>query len=129
LYARIRQRQRFTVAQWAVGPGEDLKNQSAYTGYSDNVVINPAFFQRLDTKVEILSRAGIVSAIAPLWLMDSQTETSAALTEEQTALLIRYAVARWGAYPDAWLLQPDARSKKKNPAAWKKIGHAVFNEK
>ena len=37
-YAGIRASQRFTVAQWAAAPGDDLKNESAYSGFPERIV-------------------------------------------------------------------------------------------
>ena len=96
--------QRFTVAQWAVAPGDDVKKQSAYTGFPERIAINPDFFKRLDAKLDTLSQAGILSAIAPLLELQSQKERGVALPDDQAELLVRYVVARWGAEPVAWLL-------------------------
>ncbi len=64
--------QRFSVAQWAVAPGEDTKNQSAYTGFPERIAINPDFFKRLDARLEVLTQAGILSAIVPLLELQSE---------------------------------------------------------
>jgi hypothetical protein len=125
-YAGTRAAQRFTVAQWAVAPGEDVKQQSAYSGFPDRIAVNPDFFKRLDARLEVLSQAGILSAIAPLVELHSQTNVAPALTDDQAELLVRYAVARWGAEPVAWLLAFDGESTGKNVGRWKRIGEAVF---
>ena len=125
-YAETRASQRFTVAQWAVAPGEDVKNQCAYGGFPERIAINPDFFKRLDARLEILSQAGILSAIAPLVELHSQTNVATALPADQAELLVRYVVARWGAEPVAWLLAFDGESTGKNVGRWKRIGQAVF---
>lgn len=99
-YARIRATQRFTGIQWAVGPGADANNQSAFTG-RDRIRLNPEFFQRLDAKIEILNRAGLLSVITLFRAADRQA--AGALTQEQLTLLARYTAARWSAYNVAWL--------------------------
>jgi hypothetical protein len=121
LYARIRESQKFTVAQWAIAPGEDSKREAAYSGLPDNLKINPAFFQRLDGKIETLRRSGILSAIMPL-SEEAETGRGAPLPEEQAVLFTRYLTARWGADPVAWLVSLDTNKL----ARWKKIGQAVF---
>src|SRR6185295_9825279 len=52
LYLKERSRQKFNGVQWVTtqfraAPDGDAKKQLAYTG-TDKIVINPAFFQRLD---------------------------------------------------------------------------------
>ena len=125
-YAGIRASQRFTAVQWAVAPGEDLKNQSAYTGFPEHVGINPDFFQRLDAKLTVLSQAGILSAIAPLLELPSVKNAAPPVPDDQAALLARYIVARWGADPVVWLLAFEGDSAGKNVGRWKRIGQSVF---
>jgi hypothetical protein len=124
-YAEIRASQSFTVAEWSVVPGADNKRQAALTGFPEQIGINPDFYRRLDAKLEILSRQGILCAIAPL----SELETDSnllALPDDQVVLLLRYAVARWGSEPVAWVLAFDGDSQKKMAVRWKRIGQAVF---
>jgi hypothetical protein len=124
-YAETRASQSFTVSEWSVVPGADNKRQAALTGYPDRIGINPDFFKRLDAKLENLSRQGILCAITPL----SELETDSnllALPDDQVVLLLRYAVARWGSEPVAWVLAFDGDSQKKMTARWKRIGQAVI---
>lgn len=100
-YAKIRANQRFTAAQWSVAPGTDSEGEIAFAGKS-RMVPNTEFFQRLDAKIEILNHAGLLSVIAPFWNSDTQALDS--LSEDQMNLLVRYLVARWGAYHVAWLV-------------------------
>ncbi len=125
-YAGTRAAQQFTVAQLAVAPGEDVEKQCAYSGFPERIAINPDFFKRLDARLEVLSQAGILSAIAPLAELHSQTNVAPALPADQAELLVRYVVARWGAEPVAWLLAFDGESTGKNVGRWKRIGQAVF---
>ena len=126
-YAGTRALQKFTVAQWAVAPGMDFKKQSAYSGDPARIVLNPDFFKRLDAQVEMLGRAGILCAIAPLMEMESQQD-SAVLAEDQAALLLRYVMARWGADPVAWIIAFDSDSQAKKVGRWKRIAKLVFFE-
>ena len=125
LYAKVRPAQGFSVVQCSVAPGADAHNQSAFTGPPHCIAISPAFFKRLDAKIVRLSRAGMLSAIAPLLELDSEAGR-AALADDQAALLVRYVVARWGAEPVAWLLAFDADTQGKMVGRWKKLGQAVF---
>ena len=128
-YALMRAYQGFSVAQWAVAPGEDAKGQSAWTGFPDRIAINLEFFKRLDAKLVVLSRAGILSAIVPLLEIPAQASAATALPDDQAELLVRYVVARWGAEPVAWLLAFEGDNSAKNVGRWKRIGQAVFGSR
>jgi hypothetical protein len=127
-YALTRAYQRFTVAQWAVAPGQDVRHEYAWTGLPERIAINPDFFKRLDAKLDTLSRVGVLSAIVPLQEVPAR-EGAAALPDDQAELLVRYIVARWGAEPVAWLLAVEGDSAGKNAARWKRIGQAVFGSR
>ena len=121
-YAVLRASQNFSVAQWAVAPGGDLQQESALTGFPERIGVNPDFFKRLDLKLEILSEAGLLSAISPIAAPEPQ---AVALPDDQAVLLTRYLVARWGAEPVAWLLR--SGNDPKQTQRWKKIGAEIFS--
>ncbi|HOC54524.1 MAG TPA: DUF4038 domain-containing protein [Verrucomicrobiota bacterium] len=127
-YAVTRARQGFTVAQWSVAPGEDARSQSAWTGSLERIAINPDFFQRLDARIGVLARAGLMSAIAPL-LELQWSAGAAALPDSQAELLVRYIVARWGAEPVVWMLAFESDASASNLGRWKRIGQAVFGDR
>jgi Protein of unknown function (DUF4038)/Domain of unknown function (DUF5060)/Putative collagen-binding domain of a collagenase len=123
LYAGVRSSQGFTVAQWTATPGADAHGVTAFTG-TERISINPNFFKPLDAKLEALSRAGILSAIVPFAQMDGRE--SAALPDDQIALLLRYVEARWGADPVAWSIRLDGMTETNKIARWKKPGAAIY---
>jgi hypothetical protein len=125
-YAGIRAAHRFSVAQWAVAPGDDIEQECAYSGFPERIAINPDFFKRLDAKLEVLTQAGILNAIAPYREMPGPASAVVALPDDQVELLVRYVVARWGADPVAWLIAFEGDSSAKNVGRWKRIGQAVF---
>jgi hypothetical protein len=129
VYAVGRFYQNFTVIQWAVGPGEDYKAQSAIAGFEDRIAVNPGFFQRLDGKIEKLNEVGLLSAIAPLFELGVQKDVLPALPDDQVALFVRYVVARYGADPVVWLLAFEGDSPAQFSERWKRIGQGVFSEK
>jgi hypothetical protein len=106
-YARVRAMQRFTAAQWSVTPGRDSDSQVAFLGRPE-IVPNPEFFQRLDAKIDMLNRAGLLSVIAPLW--DADPSSIESVSEDQLVLLMRYVAARWSSYNVAWLLESGTNS-------------------
>ncbi|HWD93504.1 MAG TPA: DUF4038 domain-containing protein [Verrucomicrobiae bacterium] len=125
-YLQVRSSQSFSAVQWAAAPGADEKNHSAYSGQK-RITIDPEYFQRLDEKIELMNRAGLLSVIAPLALPSPLVQNSGVtndLPEDQAALLVRYMVARWGAYDVAWLLTSDPNDGER----WLKIGREVFGE-
>ena len=126
-YVQVRASQRFSVAQWSAAPGVDSKNQTAWTG-DKHIFINPAFFAQLDSKIEKLERVGMLSAIVPLRdFAPPGTNSFEALPEDQAALLLRYMVARWGAYNVVWVLSCEGEGPGGKINRWKRIGREVFD--
>ncbi|NOS71620.1 MAG: DUF4038 domain-containing protein [Verrucomicrobia bacterium] len=122
-YARIRSAQNFNAVLWSVAPGKDEKGDKAFTG-DDLISVNVDFFKRLDQKVATLNNAGLLNAIAPLWEIGEGTNQT--LSAEQTAKLLRYVVARWGAEDIAWVLAFESESDGAKVARWKQAGRVVF---
>jgi len=125
LYTDMRAEQRFTAAHWTVAPGQDAKGETAFTT-ANGFAINVSFFQRLDEKVEMLNRAGLLSAIVPL---QEFGPVESALSDGQAELFVRYVVARWGANHVAWLLAFEGDSSRQRVERWKRIGRAVFGNR
>ena len=117
-YTQTRSGQNFSAVQWAPAQGLDAEKHSPFSGQS-RILIDPAYFQRLDEKVDMMNRAGLLSVIAPLW---GNEGAASALSEDQIILLSRYLNARWGAYDVAWLLTTDANDS----ARAMRIGREVF---
>ncbi|KPV48931.1 hypothetical protein SE17_35420, partial [Kouleothrix aurantiaca] len=119
------------VTQWIAAPSGDLGGQSAYTG-SERIAINPAFFQRLDARLDAANQAGMLAVPVMLWAA-TWTEPGiwninpgVSLPEDQAILLARYMVARWGAHHLAWILNGDGDYRGERAARWQRIGRAVF---
>lgn len=124
-YATIRSSQRFNVALWSVGRGDDYEQQSPLTGFPERIGVNPRFFQHLDARIEMLAREGILSAIEPLAVADSAAAAKP-LPEDQGALLLNYLRARWDTEPVAWVINLDNSSSEAPDGRWEKICRAVF---
>ncbi len=128
LYGQARAWQRFTVAQWIAVPGGNTGQPAAYTG-GKSITINLDFFKQMDGKVESLCRAGLVNAIVPLWEFSPSTgDTRNVLPEDQAIVLLRYLLARWGAYDVVWVIACEGGSLGGNVGRWKRIGQAVFGK-
>lgn len=120
-YTQTRGGQKFSAVEWAATPGMDASKHSAYSG-ADKIAIDPEYFQRLDQRVEMMNRAGLLSVIAPLRGVEADN-----LPEDQAALLVRYMVARWGAYDVAWLMitgDTEIRGRHIGRAAFSATAHA-----
>jgi hypothetical protein len=137
-YLRQRRRQGFNAVQWMatqtlITPDGDRDGMVAYTG-NESIAINPAFFQRLDAKVDAMNRAGFLSVPVLLWAaIWSDAEVNrlnpgVTLPEDQAILLARYMVARWGADATVWILPGDGPYRDEHAARWKRIGQAVFGD-
>lgn len=124
-YARVRFSQGFTAAAWDLRASADEKGEMPCMG-GDRITINPGFFQRLDAKLAILEGAGLLNMITPL---DGYQFPDAPLPDDDTALLVRYVIARWGANISGWLLpiEGDTEFPQVNRSErWKKLGPTTF---
>ncbi|MDQ3249789.1 MAG: DUF4038 domain-containing protein, partial [Chloroflexota bacterium] len=136
-YLQTRRRQQFTTVQWVsthwrAAPNGDRTGQLAFTGH-EQITINPAFFQRLDSYVKATAQAGLLNVAVLLWAVGSganpQIDPGFGLPEDQAILLARYMVARWGAYPIVWILAGDGKYQGDFAARWRRIGRAVFGDR
>ncbi len=116
----------FVMTQWRAGRQDEL-GQAAFTG-ADRIQVNPAFFRRLDEKLDAVNEHGLVAVPVLLWALSSKEKESPgdSLTVDQAILLARYMVARYGAHHVVWFLGGDGDYRAKNAERWKAIGRAVF---
>lgn len=133
-YVKERVRQRFTAVQWVAtewraSPQGDRLNEPAYTG-SERIAVNPAFFQRLDAKMDALNRAGLLSAPVMLWAIAGGSNPAVnpglSLPEDQAIRLAQYMVARWQGHDVLWILPGDGDYRGEKAEKWKRVGRAVF---
>jgi hypothetical protein len=135
-YLRERVRQGFTAVQWvttqwlAASRG-DREGRVAFTG-RERIAVDPAFYQRLDARLEAINRAGLLAAPVLLWAAQwsdpalNMLNPGYTLPEDQAVLLARYMVARWGAHHVVWILNGDGNYHGANAERWRRIGRAVF---
>ncbi len=138
-YLALRRRQGFTAVQWVTtqwraASSGDEHGTRAYSG-TDSIAIEPAFFQRLDNRIQALCSAGFLSVPVLLWANDGASEAENQrnpgyqLPEAEVIRLARYMVARWGTHPTVWILAGDADFEKEDVASrWRRIGRAVFDD-
>ena len=120
----------FVTTQWR-GCEQDSKGEVAFTG-SGRIALNPAFFQRMDHKIDRINAHGLVAAPVLLWALpfSNGRELSPGyyLPEEEAILLARYMVARFGSHQVIWILGGDGKYVKELEQRWKNIGRGVFAE-
>ena len=127
-YLRTRRAQGFSVIQffsthWRA-LATDPEGQPSYSE-DGRFTVNPAFYQRLDPKVEAIARHGLLaSAIVVLSLYDE--EPGWAWPEERLIRFARWLRARWGAYHVAWSLGGDGDFRGERAERWRRIGAAVY---
>ncbi|MDP6794085.1 MAG: DUF4038 domain-containing protein [Verrucomicrobiota bacterium] len=132
-YLAERRRQGFTAVQWVAtswrgAPDGDDDGNRAFEG-KENIRINPAFFQRLDRRVESINDAGLLSVPVLLWAIRGAENPVNVLPDDQVVMLARYMVARWGATYGAWFFGGDGDYSGSNAARWRDLGQAVFGGK
>jgi hypothetical protein len=130
-YLQTRHQQSFTAiqfvgTQWR-GCSRDPLGETAF-GCTDRIRLSPQFFQRLDPKVAAINAHGLVAAPVLLWALQND-DPGQALSEVAAIRLVRYLVARWGAYSVVWILGGDGDYKGERSARWKRIGNAVWGQR
>jgi hypothetical protein len=134
-YVKERARQKFTAiqfvtTQWRASPDGDAHKQPAFTG-KEKISVHPAFFQRLDARVDALHQAGLVASPVQLWAIGGGSgpqNPGYFLPEDQAILLARYMAARWGDRAVVWMLGGDGDYRGDKAARWQRIGRAVFGD-
>ena len=120
----------FVATQWR-GCDTNSQLQTAYTGHR-RIVINPAFFQHLDHKIDQINAHGLVAAPVLLWALPFRRgralSPGAKLPRDQAVRLARYIVARYGGHHVIWLLGGDGFYLKFYESRWKHIGRKVFGK-
>jgi hypothetical protein len=119
----------FVTTQWR-GAEQDARGEVAFTG-SGRIALNPAFFQRLDRKVDRINDHGLIAAPVLLWALPTGAGRHLSpgyhLPEPEAILLARYLVARYGGHQVIWFLGGDGKYVGEYEQRWKTIGRAVFD--
>lgn len=129
-YLSRRREQGFTCVQAVLTQWRAFKTDSAgetaFLG-REKIRINPAFYQRIDSKVASIARHGLVPALVLIWSC-TPSDPGHYLDAEDLEVLARYEVARYAAYRPVWLLGGDGEYRNENATKWLKTGRAVFSE-
>lgn len=120
----------FVATQW-IGATGDAEGRPAYQG-QDKIRIEPAFFQRMDQRVDTINDSGMIAAPVLAWAAAWSAESTHlnpgnTLSDEQMTLLIRYLVSRYGAHQVVWILAGDGIYEGEEAERWRQIGCAALN--
>ena len=116
----------FVMTQWRAAPG-DADGTPAFTG-TERVRVLPAFFQRMDRRVDAVNERGLLASPVLLWAIRGEENPGYYLPEDQKIVLAEYMVARYGAHQVIWMLGGDGEYRKERAETWRKVGRAVFRE-
>lgn len=131
-YLAVRVKQRFTAVQFVTTQWRaayaDEQGRTAFQILDSKLVIDPAFFRRLDQRVGAMRKAGLVPVPVMLWALTSKAGESPGetLSVGFAAQLARYIQARYHAYGPLWFLGGDGDYRDAKAERWKQIGRAVF---
>ncbi len=130
-YLEDRRAKRFSAiqlvtTQWRTA-ATNLEGLTAYEG-RETITINPAFFERMDERIEAVNAAGLLVAPVVLWSLGDVSETPGKLPTDQAIRLARYIVARYQGDHVLWFLGGDENYGPERADHWIQIGRAVFGE-
>ncbi len=130
VYLAERRRQGFTaiqtvITQWRAFP-QDAAGELAFTG-TENIRINPAFYQRIDDKLAAIARHGLLPSPVLVWACTPH-DPGHYLSAADCAHLAQYEVARYAAYRPIWILGGDGEYRGEQAQKWIETGRAVFGE-
>lgn len=131
-YLTRRREQGFTVIQFVSthwrGLTKDDLGELAFTG-DDRIVLNAAFFHRLDSKVAAINAHGLIASPIMLWTL-TETDPGQILSEAAAIRFCRYLQARWGAYQVVWMVGGDGCYQRSGQVAhYQHVGRAVFGDR
>jgi hypothetical protein len=115
----------FVTTQWRTAPA-NLEGEVAFTG-REKVQLNPAFFKRMDARIDALNAKGLLAVPVLLWAIRGDENPGWYLPEEQAILLEKYLVARYGAHHVVWIPAGDTTYREANGERWRRICRAVFD--
>lgn len=119
----------FVTTQW-ISADSDAEGRTAFSG-KDRIAIHPAFYQRLDKRIDAINEQGMLAAPvliwdAPWYKDKNYFNPGFLLSNDQIVVLANYMVARYGGNQVVWILNGDGDYRGEKAARWREIGRAVF---
>ncbi|MEQ9443569.1 MAG: DUF4038 domain-containing protein [Cyclobacteriaceae bacterium] len=119
-----------TTTQWR-GGDQNSEGQTAYQ-YTDQLQINPEFYEHMDQKIDRINEYGLVAAPVLLWALPNgpgrNLSPGYSLPLQEAVMLAKYQVARYGGNQVVWILGGDGRYAYEYEQRWLEIGRRVFGE-
>jgi hypothetical protein len=120
----------FVATHW-LGAAADAEGRPAYTN-PEKIRIEPAFFQRLDRRIDRINDFHLVAAPVLAWaatwsLGSIHLNPGTSLADDQIIVLIRYLISRYGAHQVVWILAGDGSYEGAEAEHWRKIGRAALS--
>ena len=119
----------FVATQWISAVG-DAEGRPAYLGL-ERIRIEPAFFHRLDQRIDAINAHGMVAAPVLAWAAGWNPDSAHfnagnSLNDEQLILLVRYLISRYGAHDAVWILAGDGLYTGEEAERWRRVGRAAL---
>lgn len=119
----------FVTTQW-ISADRDEEGRTAFSG-KERIAINPAFYQRLDKRIDAINQHGLVAAPvliwdAPWYKDKNYLNPGYLLSNDQIIVLANYMVARYGGNQVIWILNGDGDYRGEKADRWRVIGREVF---
>jgi hypothetical protein len=116
------------TTQWR-GGDQNSEGQTAYE-YSDQLRVNPEFYQHMDKKIDRVNEYGLIASPVLLWALPvgdgKHLSPGYSLPLEEAVMLAKYQVARYGGNQVVWMLGGDGRYAREYEQRWLEIGRRVF---
>lgn len=118
------------TTQWRGGT-TNAEGKVAFTG-SGKITLDPAFFERIDQRIDEANAKGMVVSPVVLWALPfgegSEYSPGYYLPIREAVLLAKYIVARYQGNHVLWTLGGDGKYYGDLEERWKSIGSQVFGE-
>ncbi len=136
IYLEDRRRKEFTAVQFVttqwIAAASDAEGRRAYST-EGGFHVDPEFFQRMDQRIQAINLNGMVAAPVLIWDVNPGSQLASlnpgtGLSDEQIVTLVKYQIARFGAYQVAWILAADGEYGGDQTVRWLKIGRRAFGD-
>lgn len=130
-YLNDRASKKFTAVQYLSTQfrsiAHNAEGRTAYSG-TDHIAIDPAFFRRLDARVDAMNAHGLLAVPIVIHAgKDTTLNPGKGLPQDQVIVLARYIVARYGGNHVLWDLIAEANFHDDGAAYWREVGRAIFD--
>ena len=112
------------VSPWRAAPA-DAEGRTAYGIDNGKLVINTAFYDRVEARLKSIVDAGLLPVPVLIWA-HKKGDAGADLAEDNIVALVNYELDRLGKYPALWILAGDNSYRGAEGQKWQRVGQKVF---